>query len=81
MRSTDLARLEGGGIRWQFVTGRGSQSMLGFALDIYEATIMQLVTPLLIKEWGIAPATINLPVWSSLLSTLYKLINREAAYA
>jgi hypothetical protein len=27
--------------------------MLGFAFDIYEATIMQLVTPLLIKEWGI----------------------------
>jgi MFS family permease len=26
---------------------------------IYEATIMQLVTPLLIKEWGIAPATIG----------------------
>ena len=25
----------------------------------YEATIMQLVTPLLIKEWGIAPATIG----------------------
>ena len=24
--------------------------MLGFAFDIYEATIMQLVTPLLIKE-------------------------------
>ena len=33
--------------------------MLGFAFDIYEATIMQLVTPLLIKEWGIAPATIG----------------------
>ena len=30
--------------------------MLGFAFDIYEGTIMQLVTPLLIKEWGIAPA-------------------------
>ena len=40
--------------------------MLGFAFDIYEATIMQLVTPLLIKEWGIATATMNLPVWSSL---------------
>jgi hypothetical protein len=40
--------------------------MLGFAFDIYEATIMQLVTPLLIQEWGIAPATMNLPVWSSL---------------
>ena len=33
--------------------------ILGFAFDIYEATIMQLVTPLLIKEWGIAPATID----------------------
>jgi hypothetical protein len=33
--------------------------MLGFAFDICEATIMQLVTPLLIKEWGIAPATIG----------------------
>jgi len=29
--------------------------MLGFAFDIYEGTIMQLATPLLIKEWGIAP--------------------------
>jgi hypothetical protein len=27
---------------------------------------MQLVTPLLIKEWGIASATINLTAWSSL---------------
>jgi uncharacterized membrane protein len=33
--------------------------MLGFAFDIYEAPTMQLVTPLLIKEWGIAPATIG----------------------
>jgi MFS family permease len=33
--------------------------MLGFAFDIYEATIMQLVTPLLIKEWSITPATIG----------------------
>jgi len=33
--------------------------MLGFAFDIYEATIMQLVTPLLIKEWGITPATMG----------------------
>ena len=33
--------------------------MLGFAFDIYEGTIMQLATPLLIKEWGIAPATIG----------------------
>src|ERR1700761_4940810 len=33
--------------------------MLGFAFDIYEGTIMQLATPLLIKEWGIRPATIG----------------------
>jgi MFS family permease len=33
--------------------------MLGFAFDIYEGTIMQLVTPLLIKEWGIVPATMG----------------------
>ena len=33
--------------------------MLGFAFDIYEGTIMQLATPLLIKEWGIAPAIVG----------------------
>ena len=33
--------------------------VLGFAFDIYESTITQLVTPLLIKEWGITPATIG----------------------
>jgi MFS family permease len=33
--------------------------ILGFAFDIYESTIIQLVTPLLIKEWGITPATIG----------------------
>lgn len=33
--------------------------ILGWAFDIYEATIMQLVTPLLIKEWGITPATMG----------------------
>ena len=33
--------------------------ILGFAFDIYEGTIIQLVTPLLIKEWGIKPATIG----------------------
>jgi hypothetical protein len=33
--------------------------MLGFAFDVYEGTIMQLATPLLIKEWGIRPATIG----------------------
>jgi hypothetical protein len=40
--------------------------MPGFAFDIYEVTIMRLVTPLPIKEWGIAAATVNLPVLSSL---------------
>jgi MFS family permease len=29
--------------------------ILGWAFDVYEATIMQLVTPILIKEWGITP--------------------------
>ena len=48
--------------------------MLGFAFDIYEATIMRLVTPLLIKEWGIAPAAVNLPVLSSLRT--YQLRSR-----
>jgi MFS family permease len=33
--------------------------ILGWAFDIYEATIMQLVTPILIKEWGVTPATIG----------------------
>src|SRR5262249_18571786 len=33
--------------------------VLGWAFDIYEQTIMQLVTPLLIKEWGITPATMG----------------------
>src|ERR1700688_1684808 len=33
--------------------------ILGWAFDIYEATIMQLVTPILIKEWGITPTTIG----------------------
>jgi len=33
--------------------------ILGFAFDIYESTIIQLVTPILIKEWGITPATIG----------------------
>jgi MFS family permease len=33
--------------------------ILGFAFDIYEGTIIQLVTPLLIKDWGITPATIG----------------------
>ena len=33
--------------------------ILGFAFDIYEGTIIQLATPLLIKDWGITPATIG----------------------
>jgi MFS family permease len=33
--------------------------ILGFAFDIYEATIMQLVTPILIEEWHVTPATIG----------------------
>src|SRR5215471_15346982 len=33
--------------------------ILGWAFDIYEATIMQLVTPILIKEWVITPATMG----------------------
>ncbi len=33
--------------------------ILGFAFDIYEGTIIQLVTPLLIKEWGVKLATIG----------------------
>ncbi|HEX3418816.1 MAG TPA: MFS transporter [Stellaceae bacterium] len=45
--------------------------MLGFAFDIYEGTIMQLVSPILIKEWGIVPATIGyittLSAWVGLI--------------
>lgn len=33
--------------------------MLGWVFDVYEQTVMQIVTPLLIKEWGITPATIG----------------------
>src|SRR5271169_5191455 len=47
--------------------------ILGWAFDIYEATIMQLVTPILIKEWGITPATIGtvttLSRWIGLIGT------------
>ena len=46
--------------------------ILGFAFDIYEGTIMQLATPILIKEWGIAPATIGyittMSAWVGLIS-------------
>src|SRR5215475_12424238 len=47
--------------------------ILGWAFDIYEATIMQLVTPILIKEWGITPATIGFVTsvsrWVGLIGT------------
>ena len=33
--------------------------ILGWVFDVYEQTVMQIVTPLLIKEWGIRPATIG----------------------
>jgi MFS family permease len=47
--------------------------ILGWAFDIYEATITQLVTPILIKEWGITPATIGFATsmsrWIGLVGT------------
>ena len=47
--------------------------ILGWAFDIYEATIMQLVTPLLIQEWGITPATMGFVTtvsrWIGLIGT------------
>jgi len=33
--------------------------ILAWAFDVYEMTVMQLITPLLIKEWGITPATMG----------------------
>ena len=33
--------------------------ILGWVFDVYEQTIMQIVTPILIKEWEITPATIG----------------------
>jgi MFS transporter, putative metabolite:H+ symporter len=33
--------------------------ILGWVFDVYEQTVMQIVTPLLIKEWGITPATVG----------------------
>jgi MFS family permease len=33
--------------------------ILGWVFDVYEQTVMQIVTPILIKEWGITPATIG----------------------
>jgi hypothetical protein len=57
--------------------------MLGFAFDIYEATIIQLVTPLLIKEWGIAPASMNPTglVLSTNLSIAKPLAHEDALVA
>jgi len=47
--------------------------ILGWAFDIYEATIMQLITPILIKEWGITPATMGFVTtmsrWLGLIGT------------
>jgi MFS family permease len=47
--------------------------ILGWAFDIYEATVMQLATPLLIKEWGISPATMGtvttISRWIGLIGT------------
>jgi MFS family permease len=47
--------------------------ILGWAFDIYEATIMQLVTPILIKEWGISPAIMGtvttISRWVGLIGT------------
>ena len=49
--------------------------ILGWAFDIYEATIMQLVTPILIKEWGITPAIMGtvttISRWVGLIGRLY----------
>ena len=33
--------------------------ILGWVFDVYEQTVMQIVTPILIKEWSISPATIG----------------------
>jgi MFS family permease len=33
--------------------------ILGWVFDVYEQTVMQIITPLLIKEWGITPAIIG----------------------
>ena len=34
--------------------------ILGWSFDIFEQTIPQLVTPLIIQEWGISPGIIGL---------------------
>lgn len=33
--------------------------ILGWAFDVYESTVPQLVTPILIKEWGVSPGIIG----------------------
>ena len=33
--------------------------VLGWVFDVYEQTVMQIVTPILIKEWGISPSTMG----------------------
>lgn len=33
--------------------------VLGWVFDVYEQTVMQIVTPILISEWGISPAIIG----------------------
>ena len=47
--------------------------ILAWAFDVYEMTVMQLITPLLIKEWGISPATMGnittLSRWIGLVGT------------
>jgi MFS family permease len=47
--------------------------ILAWAFDVYEMTVMQLITPLLIKEWGIAPSTMGnittLSRWIGLIGT------------
>ena len=47
--------------------------ILGWAFDVYEQTILQLVTPLIIEEWGITPATIGIVTtvarWIGLIGT------------
>ena len=47
--------------------------ILAWAFDVYEMTVMQLITPLLIQEWGISPATMGnittLSRWIGLVGT------------
>jgi MFS family permease len=72
--ATDTTRPLVAGDRW---TGYSltvlAICIIGFAFDIYEGTVIQLVTPLLIKEWRITPATIGyistLSRWVGLVGT------------